>query len=133
MTQQEFEQLAGYEVTFTDYQDIIEPMYMATNLDKQDFVSCINKKRFALRPLANIIKEMRECAASLKETCTHYIDNETQNRLDELVEQYIDRKYPNMDVDYSYEDKELWSCYYPVKVYIGSHKTYKTFEVINLF
>jgi len=133
MTQQEFEQLAGYEVAFTDYQDIIEPMYMATNLDKQDFVSCINKKRFALRPLTNIVKEMRECAASLKETCTHYIDNETQDHLDALVEQYIDRKYPNMDVDYRYEDEELWSCYYPVKVCIGSRKTYKIFEVINLF
>lgn len=133
MTHEEFEKLAGYEVSLADYQDIIEPMYMATNLDKQDFVECINKKRFALVPLKNLIKEMKECAASLKESCTHYIDNETQERLDDLVEQYIERRYPNLPIDYSYEDEQLWSCYYPVRVNIGNRKTYKTYETIDLF
>ncbi len=133
MTHEEFEKLAGYEVSLADYQDIIEPMYMATNLNKLDFVECLNKKRFALVPLKNLINDMRECAASLKESCTHYIDNETQEFLDNLVEQYIERRYPNLPVSYSYEDEQRQSCYYPVRVNIGNRKTYKTYETIELF
>lgn len=47
MTKQEFEKIAGYDVTFEDYTKIIEPMYMATTLNKQDFVKTLNKKTFA--------------------------------------------------------------------------------------
>lgn len=38
MMKHEFEALAGYEVSFEDYNRIIEPMYMATELSKEDFV-----------------------------------------------------------------------------------------------
>lgn len=48
MMKHEFETLAGYEVSTEDYEKIIEPMYLATNLTKQEFVSTINKKRFAI-------------------------------------------------------------------------------------
>jgi len=131
MMQQEFEQLAGYEVSYDDYVNIIEPMYLATNMDKADFVECINKKRFALKPLKNIIKEMKQCAASLKQTCTHYTDQDTKDRLDELIETYVERKYPGIDIHYWTEDEMLWSCYYPVKVVIsGNHKF---LEEIQLF
>lgn len=33
MTKQEFEKLAGYKVSTEDYNSIIEPMYIATELD----------------------------------------------------------------------------------------------------
>lgn len=46
MTKQEFEALAGYEVSTENYNNIIEPMYMATNLCKADFVKTINRKAF---------------------------------------------------------------------------------------
>lgn len=46
MMKQEFEALAGYEVSAEDYNNIIEPMYMATDLSKQDFVKTINRKAF---------------------------------------------------------------------------------------
>lgn len=46
MTKQEFEELAGYEVSTENYNNIIEPMYMATNLCKADFVKVINRKAF---------------------------------------------------------------------------------------
>jgi len=46
MMKQEFEALAGYEVSTEDYNNIIEPMYMATNLDKAEFVKTINRKAF---------------------------------------------------------------------------------------
>ena len=48
MMKHEFEALAGYEVSFEDYNRVIEPMYMATELSKEDFVKCIDRKRFAL-------------------------------------------------------------------------------------
>lgn len=48
MMKHEFEELAGYEVSREDYDNIIEPMYMATNLTKQEFVKTISKKRFAV-------------------------------------------------------------------------------------
>ena len=46
MMKHEFEEIAGYEVSTEDYDNIIEPMYMATNMSKQDFVKTINRKRF---------------------------------------------------------------------------------------
>ena len=49
MTIQEFEKLAGYEVNYDDYVNIIEPMYMAVELSKVDFVQCINRKRFEVK------------------------------------------------------------------------------------
>ena len=133
MMQAEFEKLAGYEVSTVDYQEIIEPMYMATNLDKAEFVECLNKKRFALPPLKNLIAEMKECAAILKENCTHFIDNETKDYLDGLVNDYINRRYPNLPIHYRYEDQMLWSCYYPAGVVIFNYKTHITYETIELF
>jgi len=43
MLREEFEKLAGYKVSAEDYHRIIEPMYMATDLDKKAFVKSINK------------------------------------------------------------------------------------------
>lgn len=45
----EFEQIAGYEVSNEDYDNIIEPMYMATNLSKYEFVKVVDRKRFEAR------------------------------------------------------------------------------------
>ena len=49
MMKEEFERLAGYEVSFEDYNKVIEPMYMATNLSKEDFIKTIDKKRFEVK------------------------------------------------------------------------------------
>ena len=47
--QVEFERIAGYEVSVEDYNNIIEPMYMATDLDKYEFVKVIDRKRFEVK------------------------------------------------------------------------------------
>lgn len=65
----EFEQLAGYEVSYETYVNVIEPMYNATNLTKQDFVKCLNKKAFALPTRAEMKKEMRKIANKVFENC----------------------------------------------------------------
>lgn len=46
MMHQEFERIAGYKVSFEDYTNIIEPMYMATTLSKEEFVKTLNRKAF---------------------------------------------------------------------------------------
>ena len=58
MMHQEFERIAGYEVSFEDYTNIIEPMYMATTLSKEEFVKTLNRKAFEKKEerIANIKK-----------------------------------------------------------------------------
>ena len=132
MMKQEFEAIAGYEVSFEDYNNIIEPMYMATNLSKQDFVQTINKKRFALKPICKIVKEMKQIAAQLKETCTHYTDFEAKEKLESLCKEYIDRKGLNGIAGFLVYHETKQTCYYPVAVSIYESKTYKDIELINL-
>ena len=91
MMKQEFETLAGYEVTFEDYTNIIEPMYMATNLSKQEFVKVIDKKRFALKTKDWYIGRMKRIAKHLKETCEHYTDFEAKEELESLATEYNKR------------------------------------------
>lgn len=137
MMKQEFEALAGYEVSMDDYNNIIEPMYMATNLSKEEFVKTISKKRFALKPISKIVKEMKQVAQGLQETCDHYIDFEAKERLEALVDEYMERKgYIIAGVKtagYMFNDvMTMQKCYYPKSVSIYGFKTYKTIEVIEL-
>lgn len=126
MMHNEFEELAGYEVSYQDYTNIIEPMYMATNLSKEEFVKCIDKKRFALKPIHAIEKEMRKVAKQLEETCTQYTDYETRKHLDELVEEYMERKGLKEIAGYHIEHELRFSCYYPKRVVIYYKKNYET-------
>ena len=132
MMQSEFEQLAGYEVRTDDYNNIIEPMYMAINVSKAEFVKMIDKKRFALRPMKAIVKEMKKVAKHIEETCTHYRDNEAWDRLEELVKEYKERKCYGMYVSSSISDKQKWSCYYPYEVVYFTTTKFETVETITL-
>ena len=68
MMKHEFEALAGYKVSTADYDNIIEPMYLATNLNKADFVATINRKRFEVKEeVKPLIKVM-----SIKDHAGHY-------------------------------------------------------------
>lgn len=58
MMKHEFEAIAGYEVSVSDYDNIIEPMYMATELNKAEFVKVISKERFALKSREELIQEI---------------------------------------------------------------------------
>lgn len=131
MMKYEFEALAGYEVSTEDYNNIIEPMYMATDLDKMEFVKVIDKKRFALKPLKKIVEEMKNCAESLKESCTHYTDYDTKDRLDRLAREYVSRKYGSI-ATFGTSEEMRFSCYYPKSIEIFDTKTYKTIETIDL-
>lgn len=131
MMKQEFEALAGYEVSMDDYNTIIEPMYMATDLTKEEFVKTISKKRFALKPLKSIIKEMKEIAKELERICTLYYDEDLSERLKELTQEYIGRKYGTF-VDFFIHENVKFTCYYPTCIEIYDKTSFKNLEIINL-
>lgn len=129
MMKYEFEQIAGYEVTVEDYDNIIEPMYMALpNVTKQEFVKMIDKKRFALKPLKKIEKEMKEIAKHLNETCNHYTDYEAKDKLNELAQEITERIGAK---GFIINEMLRWTCYYPVSVDIFGND-YKTVRRIEL-
>ena len=57
MLQEEFEELAGYHVNTDVYHNIIEPMYMAVERSKKDFVKMLNPEAFAIETLWIIVRK----------------------------------------------------------------------------
>lgn len=102
MMKEEFENLAGYEVSYDDYHDIIEPMYMVTNLSKSEFVKVINKKTFALPTKQTIVKEMREIASYISDHKHEGAVWHKEVELDEIAKNYAERFY---HIDLSHDMK----------------------------
>lgn len=74
----EFEQIAGYEVSNETYDTIIEPMYMATAMSKQDFIKTLNRKALEYKPerKPNIKKMLVRDRAGFRKTpngCYYHI------------------------------------------------------------
>ena len=109
MMWKEFERIAGYEVSYDDYVNYIEPMYMGLpdRVSKQDFVQMIDRKRFALPDPRGILRKIRKEARHLYEICGHYSDNESEHRLEALTFQYALRKY---GLDWSKDHKVYVYC-----------------------
>lgn len=62
MTRSEFQTIAGYEVEDRIYTEVIEPMYMATDLSKHDFVKTLTRKCFEKKQEKRYnIKKMHVC------------------------------------------------------------------------
>ena len=117
MMWQEFEEIAGYEVSFEDYNNIIEPMYMALpSVSKQDFVKMIDKKRFALPTKKEMVKEMKKIANDIFEKCGRVSTFNEEQELDRLAKKYAKRFY-NLD----------WSN--DIKVYVYFNKEYEYPEI----
>ena len=141
MMYQEFMEIAGYEVSVEDYDNIIEPMYMALpNVTKQEFVKMIDKKRFALPTRKQIINQMKKIAKHLQETCEYYTDYEAKDELDKIAKAYAKRFYNinwSNDIksyvyfkdEYTY--KEIGrGCTYPKELVIGRNN--RDYERITL-
>ena len=137
MMKHEFEALAGYEVSVADYDNIIEPMYMATELSKEDFVKVISKERFALKSRDELIQEMKELAGHLKDTCDHFTDIEAEEKLNELAEEYKERFGPYkggffLNTKHTLEHLgHCRGCSYPAELEIFNSK-YHTTEKIKI-
>ena len=93
MMKHEFEALAGYEVTTEDYNNLIEPMYMAVNVTKQEFVKMIDKKRFALPTKGEMKRAMRRIAKTAFDACGIRSINDEDAELTRLARTYAKRFY----------------------------------------
>lgn len=68
MTKQEFERLTNIEVSYETYSKIIEPMYMAVDITKQEFVKILNIK--ALEEPKEKVKTIKKMRVRDKSGCT---------------------------------------------------------------
>ena len=139
----EFEELAGYEVSYKTYAEIIEPMYMALpdSINKQEFVKMLNRKVFALPTKREMLHEMKAIAEERKENCGHFTNHEAELRLEELAKAYAKRFY-GVDWDdldgYVYIHREYEyptierGCTYPKTLVIGRKYTdYARIELVK--
>ena len=135
MMWKEFEEIAGYEVSYETYTNVIEPMYMALNVTKYEFVKMLNKKAFALEDPKQMVRKMRKLATFLFENCGVSSYWEEKQELDKLAKEYAKRKY-NLDwtndikayvftIDgYAYRGYEMdRGCTYPKELVIGRDNT----------
>lgn len=129
MMKHEFERLAGYEVSAEDYNKIIEPMYMATDLAKEEFAQIFKRsKSYMLKPLPHMEKMMKKIATHLEETCNRYTDYEAKEELEKLATEYKDRIGAK---GYWISEEMRWSCYYPTKIeFYGETRTMKEIKLI---
>lgn len=93
MMKHEFEAIAGYEVSDKTYNEIIEPMYMAVNLNKADFVKLIDKKAVALPTKAEMKRAMRKIAAVMFDGCGVRTFHEEEAEIDKIAKEYARRFY----------------------------------------
>ena len=130
MMWKEFEEIAGYEVTFEDYSKIIEPMYMAIpeGISKKEFVAMLDKKRFAIPTAGEYLAKVRREAKILRHICGHRCDYEAERRAEEAAKAYAKRKW---GIDWShdsesyvyflreYEYEGMRGCSYPSVLVVG--------------
>ena len=124
MMWKEFEELAGYEVSYKTYSEIIEPMYMAIpeTMSKRDFINLLNKKALALPTAKELLREVKKEAAHLYEICGHYSDYESRERLERNARAYARRKWGEnaciaFNSGYEYEEIQR-GCTYPKELVI---------------
>lgn len=128
MMWQEFERIAGYEVTFEDYTNVIEPMYNATNLSKQEFVKVIDRKRFDFRAKEQaekneMLKTMKKIAEERAENCEHFCDYEAEEKLLEVARNFMDKYFPKNLGYHGDIERKHWAnlstgCTYPADLVI---------------
>lgn len=120
MLKNEFEDLAKIEVSYEDYKNIIEPMYMATNLSKQDFINTLNLKRFALKSKKQLINELKMLVKDIEETCCNYTNYEAIAKIESIIEELKERFNDNCYITADIKN----GCFYYDFVFIGNEKIY---------
>lgn len=130
MMWKEFEELAGYEVTFKDYNEIIEPMYMAIpeSVSKQEFVKMIDRKRFDYKAKEKaekkaMVKAMKEIAEERAANCEHFCDYEAEEKLMQIARDYMSKFYPKNLGYHGDIERKHWAnistcCTYPADLVI---------------
>lgn len=128
MMWKEFENIAGYEVSYEDYTKVIEPMYMATDLSKQDFVKCLDRKRFDFRAKEKaekkeMLKAMKEIAEERAQNCEYFCNYEAEEKLIEIARNFMKKFYPENLGYHGDVERKHWAnlstgCTYPAELVI---------------
>ena len=105
MMYQEFLSIAKVtedDVSINTYLNIIEPMYMATDMSKSDFVAMLNIKAICNKyPNVNkVCKELVKLIAEMKKLLGHTTMHEQENKFVELAKQFCELR----GLEYCYED-----------------------------
>ena len=101
MMHEEFEKMAGYRIAYKYYHEIVEPMYMASDLSKQEFIALVNFRDYATLKEKQIVEQMRQIAGVMHDSDETF--NETYlARLNNLLDSLKDVRgfdnepmYPN--------------------------------------
>lgn len=131
MNKQEFEKIAGYEVSFDTYTDIIEPMYMSVSLSKQSFVNFIHREAVELRSGQDMIEEMKRAAKCLKETCDIYV-YETVDKHFNIISTAFEERFTPVNYAYIFNFNSGKIGDYPESLELVEANTYQTVIKIRL-
>lgn len=117
MMWKEFEELAGYEVSYETYSKVIEPMYMAVpdSVTKQEFIKMLDKKAFALPTKKEMVRKMKKIAGYIFENCGLRSYHDEEEELDKLAKQYAKRFY---GINWT-EDTTTWVFFTKRYAYCG--------------
>lgn len=136
MMYEEFEKLVGYEVPFEIYDNIIEPMYMATNLSKQEFVEVTNFKKYALKTEKQLIAAMKKAAQKCFAVWGHCNDYEAEHELQAALDEYNKRFMTGEDnwayIHREYEYPGMRGCTCPTELVLcGKYGEYKRVRLVK--
>lgn len=108
MDRHEFIEIAGYEVAPSTYNEIIEPAYLISKLDKVDFVKSLDRQMIEFKPYDKIKKlakkAFNECGILNIDNYTDEIYKEIKVLQNETVKKYILKRDKKND------------CYYPARL-----------------
>lgn len=130
MLKEEFERLAGYKVTDDDYYKIIEPMYIATDLNKIEFIRCLNRSKFEHKTREQLVEEKERLINEIKNVAFFIYDvkeddccayNNGVEVLDDKLDETQKRFDENAHIVWSNETEE----------YYGSGQEYPVFLILN--
>lgn len=107
------------EVTVETYVEVIEPMYMASNLNKYDFIKTLNIKNITnmFESPKGIINKILEVVKELKNVDSDASANNLNDKFIELAKRYCeikDFKYDGAISDYFSNDYIIAKGFYAV-------------------
>jgi hypothetical protein len=132
MFKEEFEKLAGYKVTRLDYFRIIEPMYMATKLNKEEFVKVINRKEFETTPEKEALDKIRLYAEEYRNNAKNDGKFFITKEFNIMVEEFA-RKYYDSNKIWIGAEHDILGCMYPSEFQImneTNNRVLKTFKLL---
>lgn len=124
MLKEEFEKISGIEISDYNYKNIVEPMYMAVNLDKKDFIKLLDLKALAEKSGRKSLKyfydKFMKKAKEYNKKCFYGYDSNIENEI-EYIMLTIRNRY---DKDAYFEKTMKNGVFYYESLVIHGHRYY---------